>query len=293
MKSTSKTILFFGTEEFSLKSLEKLIEADFTIGAVITKPDSQKGRGRKLTAPSVKTLALKHGIDVWQPNKLSEITEKIANFDDPIGVLVSFGKIVPQSIIDLFNPGIINVHPSLLPLYRGPSPIESAIKNGDVQTGVSIMKLDAKMDAGPVYKQVALRLEGNETKPELYETLAEIGANTLATALPAIIDGSLQPAAQNDEEAVYCQLLTKDQTTIDPAKFTATEIERIIRAHLGYPKTRLPFYGDTPIVTKARVSELANDCTIITSDAFLQIDELVAKSGKTMTAQDYLRGLRS
>jgi methionyl-tRNA formyltransferase len=292
MKSTSKTILFFGTEDFSLTSLEKLIEAGFTIGAVITKPDSQKGRGRKVTPPSVKTLALKHGIDVWQPNKLSEITEQIARFDKPIGVLVSFGKIVPQSIINLFTPGIINVHPSLLPLYRGPSPIESAIKNGDPSTGISIMKLDAKMDAGPVYKQVVFPLNGSETKPALYNTLAELGAKELVSSLPNIIDGSLHPTAQKDEAAVYCPLLSKDSTEIDPTQHTAIEIERIIRAHLGYPKTRLPFYNETPIITKAHVSESANEYTIRSSDSFLQVDELIAKSGKTIAAQDYLRGLR-
>lgn len=292
MKNTSKTILFFGTEEFSLASLKALIEAGFPIGAVITKPDSQKGRGRKVTPPSVKTLALEHGIDVWQPHKLSEITEKIAAFDNPIGVLVSFGKIVPQSIIDLFEPGIINVHPSLLPRYRGPSPIESAIKNGDSSTGISIMQLDAKMDAGPVYKQVEIPLNGDEMKPELYESLAERGAVELVTSLPLIINNVLQPLPQDDEKAVYCQLLSKDTTAITPTEYTAIEIERIIRAHLGYPKTRLPFYDENPIVTKARVSDTANDYTIQCAEkSFLCIEELVAKSGKTITAQEYLRGL--
>jgi len=200
--------------------LRALLSAGFSISAVVTKPDSRKGRGRELQKPAVKIIAEEHTIPVLQPLSTDEMTEGLhaiasSNNQTPIGVLVSYGKIVPQSIIDLFEPGIINVHPSLLPLYRGPSPIESAIVHGDVETGVTIMQLSAKMDAGPIYTQVRHTLAGTETGPELETTLADLGASTLVQALPKIISGELQPTPQNDNEATYCYLLTKEDSALD------------------------------------------------------------------------------
>lgn len=293
MQKTSKTILFFGTEQFSLVALQALVEAGFAIGAVITKPDARRGRSSRDTFPIVKQYALEQSIPVWQPTRLADIAEDIQAFDTPAGVLVSYGKIIPQAIIDLFHPGIINIHPSLLPHYRGPTPIESAIINGDTETGVSIMQLSAAMDAGPVYSQVRYQLQGTETKPELYDLLATKGARELIEILPAILDGHLLPTPQQDDAATYCPLLSKDDSTVDPLTHTAAAIERRIRAHLGFPKTRLPFYGENRIVTQAHVSPIPTDYTITCKDqTFLSIDTIVAPSGKTMSSADYLRGLR-
>ena len=153
-------IVFFGTEDFSLYSLRALVEAGFNIVAVITKLDSRRGRSNKLVQPAVKQFASQHHIPVWQPNRLKDIISDIKNITpQPTGVLVSYGKIIPQTIIDLFHPGVINVHPSLLPKYRGPSPIESAIANRDKNTGVTIMRLEQAMDAGPIYYQEAYPLD--------------------------------------------------------------------------------------------------------------------------------------
>ena len=161
MKNISKTIIFFGTDNFSLIALQGLIDAKYKIAAVVTKPDSKSGRGQQLKFPSVKTLALKHNIAVWQPQKVSDIDDNIVALStEVIGVLVSFGRIIPKSTIDLFSPGIINLHPSLLPKYRGSTPIESAIINGNKLTGVSIMQLVPAMDAGPVYEQINYQLSG-------------------------------------------------------------------------------------------------------------------------------------
>ena len=170
-------IVFFGTEDFSLYSLRVLVEAGFNIVAVITKPDSRRGRSNKLIQPAVKQFASQHHIPVWQPNRLKDIINDIKNITPrPTGVLVSYGKIIPQTIIDLFQPGIINVHPSLLPKYRGPSPIESAIANRDKITGVTIMRLEQAMDAGPIYYQEIYSLNFTETQLELYQTLGQLGA---------------------------------------------------------------------------------------------------------------------
>ena len=293
MTEISKTIVFFGTENFSLISLEALIKAGYNITAVVTKPDSKRGRGQSLTMPSVKKLAIEHNIDVWQPQKISDINENIKSLGgNTIGVLVSFGKIIPKSTIDLFNPGIINVHPSLLPKYRGPSPIESAINNGDIQTGVSIMKLSAKMDAGPIYNQIAYALNGKENQINLYNSLAKAGAETLINLLPNIIEGSLLPTPQDESQATYCNLLKKEDAWLKPNQITSIEAERKIRANLEFPKTKINIFDYTILITKAHVSEQYE--TILDfkckDEKFLTVDELIAPSGRTMTAKDFLNG---
>ena len=252
--NSSRHIIFFGTEDFSAASLRALIAAGFSVAAVVTKPDSKKGRGHKTVPPIVKTIAQEHDIPVWQPQKLRDITEDIKQLQPVTGVLVSFGKIIPQSTIDLFTPGIINVHPSPLPKYRGPSPIESAILNGDETTGVSIMQLSAAMDAGPVYSFVSHPLTGTETQPELYETLSKVGADELVSVLPSIITGELSPTPQDESAGTYCRLIKKQDGVIDWNK-PADQIEREIRAYKGWPGSRTALGDVDVIITKASVVE--------------------------------------
>lgn len=292
MNSTSTKIIFFGTEDFSLTALSGLIEADYSIAAVITKPDSKKGRGQKLTPSKVKVLATQHNIPVWQPEKLKDIADDIKALTPVVGILVSFGKIIPQSIIDLFTPGIINLHPSLLPKYRGPSPIESAILNGDSQTGISVMQLSAKMDAGPVYVAKSHPLNGAETRPQLYQTLATNGTNLLLETLPNILAGDLQPIEQNEQQASYCQLLQKEDGFFKPEQISASQAERQVRAYLGYPKTKYTIFNQPIIITKAHVStQPKTPLDIACQDgAFLSIDELIASSGRIMSGEAFLRG---
>lgn len=294
MINTSAKIVFFGTEDFSLTVLTGLIEAGYTIAAVVTKPDSKKGRGQQLAPPAVKILATQHNIPVLQPEKLADIREDLRALTPAAGVLVSYGKIIPQSTIDLFTPGIINVHPSLLPKYRGPSPIESAIKNGDSKTGVSIMQLSAKMDAGPVYTAKEQPLSGSETRPELYRTLAIVGTNILLETLPEILDGSLQPTPQDEALASYCSLLQKNDARLDLETLTATQAERLVRAHLGFPKSKLSLGNNEIIITKAHVSiTKKTPLDIVCRDgAFLSIDELIAPSGRRMNSDAFIRGYK-
>lgn len=293
--NTSKTILFFGTEDFSAASLSALIKNGYHVAAVITKPDSLRGRGHKLVEPAVKTIALRHNIPVWQPHKLVDISSKIAALQPVAGVLASYGKIIPQQILDLFTPGIINVHPSLLPKYRGPSPIETAILNGDHETGVSIMKLVAAMDAGPIYTQDKYELTGTETKPELYGHLAEFGSNLLIKVLPDILGGVLEPVAQNETDATYTHMITKENGRLDLTNLTAAMAERQVRAYLGYPKTRLQIGTHEVIVTKSHISETGDTILDIQckDDQFLSVDELIAPSGRLMTKLAFLNGYQA
>lgn len=286
----SPNVIFFGTEHFSAPSLTALIEAHYDIAYVVTKPDSKRGRGQKLVEPEVKVIAKQHGIPVLQPGKLADIYDQLASIESPLGILVAYGKIIPQSIIDLFTPGIVNVHPSLLPTYRGPSPIESAILNGDSETGISIMRLSAAMDAGPVYTQQRISLSGNETKPELYESFASAGASLLIKTLPSIIDG-IEPTLQDDEQASYCSLLRPADGILDLSTKTAQQLERQIRAHLGYPKSRLTIGEFEVIITKAHVGSADEPLSFTTADStHLVVDELIAPSGKKMNAEAFIRG---
>ena len=294
MKKKSKTIIFFGTEDFSLITLKALVEADFNIGAVVTKPDARRGRGTKKSQPAVKIYANEHNIQVWQPQNLKDIVDDIKKIGKPVGILVSYGKIIPQSIIDLFTPGIINIHPSLLPKYRGPTPIESAIKNGDKETGISIIQLNARMDAGPIYRQVKHALNGKETKLDLYNTLGKIGANEIINTLPGILNESILPKDQDESKASYCSLLSKDDSLIQPHQMIAQQIERVIRAHLDYPKTKLPFLQNNLIVTRSHIAKEPSESTIACKDdTLLSIDEIIAPSGKHMKIKDYLNGIRN
>ncbi len=288
----SKTIIFFGTDSFSLASLKSLVESGYTITAVVTKPDSKSGRGHQLQESVVKKFAKANNISVWQPIKVTDIVHDIEQLgSDTIGILSSYGKIIPKSIIDLFSPGIINIHPSLLPIYRGPSPIEAAIKNGDQKTGVSIMQLSAGMDSGPVYKQVEYPLSGNETGPELSVTLAELGASTLLSVLPSILNNSLSPIAQDDSKVIYCRLLSKDDSWIKFDEVSSEEAERSVRAYLDYPKSKVNVGNYQLTVLKAHTSDnKISDLDIKCKTGYLSIDQIIAPSGRKMSSQDFING---
>ena len=277
MTQKSNPLVFFGTEDYSATVLDNLLGAGIAIEAVITKPDLKKGRGQKLQAPAVKTIAENYNVTVYQPENLAQMRDAIAQTSRFGAILVSFGKIIPQDIIDSFELGIINLHPSLLPKYRGPSPIESAIYNGEQLTGVSIMTLNDKMDAGAIYAQ------------------APVGSKLLIQILPQIIAGKLIPEPQDDTQATYCSLLTKAQGWLNPEKSSADQLVNQIRAYNVFPKSRLDIYDQICIITDASAdsqptSPLNFECV---DGQFLNIHQLIAPSGKTMTATAFINGYKN
>ena len=287
-------IIFFGTEDFSAVSLQKLIDEGFKIAGIITKPDSRKGRGQKFQAPKVKQTGEKFNIPVLQPQKMSEITDFVKKFEKPVGVLVSFGRIIPQEIIDLFTPAIVNVHPSLLPKYRGSSPIESAILNGDEKTGVSLMKLSKEMDAGDVYSQEEIELSKTETASDLYKTCGEIGAEMLVRDLPKIISGEIKEQKQDDSQAEYCQLLKKSDALLSQDKQTAEQAEQQIRAFEIFPKSKIKLGEHLIIVKSAKVVSSNPENSPLTlkfaEGTFLKIERLITPNGKETTAESFENG---
>lgn len=289
-------IVYFGNERLvsGLKRtdapvLRGLIERGYDIAAIVSHhTDSQSRNKRDL---EVAEIATAHDIPVLLPNKPSEIIDELRSFGASAAVLAAYGRIISQEVIDIFPRGIINIHPSLLPRYRGPTPIESAILHGDPRTGVSIMQLSAGMDEGPVYAQAPIELSGTETKFDLFEIASQKGSELLFELLPGILSGSVAPEPQQGEPT-YSQLLRKDDGKLNLAELHAADAERHVRAYLGFPKTKLTVLDQPVIVTKAHVTpEQKTPLDLKCQDgAFLSIDELIAPSGRTMSASAFLNG---
>jgi methionyl-tRNA formyltransferase len=291
-------IIFFGSDNFSLPSLQALHETGWQIKAVITKPDSPSGRGRQLTSPPTKTWAEQHDIPVLQPENLRDTEPKLSQYSVQLGVVASYGKIIPDSVLGLFSLGLVNVHPSHLPKYRGASPIEAAILNGDATTGVTLIKLTSEMDAGPRYVYAS---GGGSPRllnqSELYDNLAKLGAEELVHHLPYISAGRLLPKPQRGNPT-YTHLISKSDGQIDWSR-PAEQIERQIRAYLTWPGSRTNLFGKDVIITVAHVEVEGEACPpgkclhISTGQGCLVIDKLKPAGGREMTAAEFLAGIRN
>lgn len=302
-------IVFFGNERIATgvsttaPTLQALLAHGYDIAAVVVAQDSG-GKSRKERPLEVAAIAAAHNIPVLAPAKVSEINDQLKDYQAQVGVLVAFGKLIPQSIIDLFPCGIINIHPSLLPLHRGSIPLEATLLHGEAETGVSLMKLVREMDAGPTYAQESVPLSGAETKQELADQLLGLGGKMLIKALPAVLDGSLKPTPQDDEEATYDQRLAKDAGTLgqDDWNRPAYEIERMVRAFAGWPRVRTRLAETDMIITAAHV--VSNDGMpgvlwasgrefgIQAKASVLVIDRLLLAGKKEMSGSDFISGYK-
>jgi methionyl-tRNA formyltransferase len=238
-------LIFMGTPEFSVPSLERLIIDGHKLAAVFTQPDRPAGRGRHLHAPPVKTLAIAHGIAVHQPSKIKNSEEARAIFErisPDACVVVAYGKILPGWMLAIPRLGCINVHASLLPKYRGAAPINWAIANGERETGITIMQMDAGMDTGPKLAQRSIPIGNQETAPELSARLAQLGADLLGETLPHVARGEVIPEPQDDRQASYAPMLKRENGAIDWA-LSAREIANRVRAFQPWPGTYTSFRG--------------------------------------------------
>lgn len=209
-------IIFMGTPDFSTKVLEMLI-AEHNVIAVVTQPDRPVGRKRTLTPSPVKEVAVKHGLPVYQPEKLaqSEDLEKLIALDADLIVTAAFGQILPESLLNAPKLGAINVHASLLPKYRGGAPIHQAIIDGQKETGISIMYMVKKLDAGDIISQRAIAIEDQDDVGSMHDKLSFLGADLLKETLPSIINGTNQRIEQNEDEATFASNISRDQEKID------------------------------------------------------------------------------
>lgn len=232
----SPRIIFAGTPEFAVASLQALIDAGTLPCAVLTQPDRPAGRGKSLTASPVKKLAQQHGIRVLQPLSLRDETARseLRDLQPDIMVVAAYGLILPQAVLDIPRAGCLNVHASLLPRWRGAAPIQAAVLAGDEQSGVCLMSMEAGLDTGPVFVCEEVAIGEHDTAGELHDRLARAGASLLAKNLSAIINGELAATAQDDALATYApKIKTADAEII--WQRPATELDRIVRAYNPVP----------------------------------------------------------
>ena len=298
-------ILFMGTPEFAVPSLNALLGAGHTVCGVFTQPDKPKNRGMKLLPSPVKVCALSHEIPVFQPAKMrdGEALGYLRELDPELIVVAAYGKILPSEILDYPIKGCINVHSSLLPKYRGAAPINWAILNGETVTGVTIMHMAPVLDAGDIISQVSTPIGADETAPMLTARLAELGAELLVSAVEAIGAGTAARTPQDEAGSTYAPMLSRELSPMDWSK-PARTLHDQVRGLLPWPAAVAEFGG-------IRCKVFSTDIPLQTTDAapgtileagkrgidiacgggtVLHIDELQADGGKRMKAADYLRG---
>lgn len=278
-------IVFFGTPELSLPTLEALIK-HYTVVGVVTQPDKPVGRKQVLTSPPVKLLAQQHGIPVFQPRSLKQNKESgqafLAEFkalQPDVVILIAYGKIIPKEILEIPKFGFINIHVSLLPLLRGASPIQSAILHGFTTTGATVMLMDEGMDTGPTLSQREVAIDPQETSITLHDKLKTVGAELLIETLPQYLSGELQPQQQDESQATYCKLIDKTDGEIDWSA-SAVDIDRKIRAFTPWP-------GAYTFCNNKRVKLLQAH---LSPTQELMIDHVQPEGKKPMSYADFLRG---
>lgn len=246
-------LVFLGTPEFAVPTLEALVAAGHDVAAVLTQPDRPKGRGQQMAASPVKEAALRLGLTVHQPERIRrpEVVQLLRGFEAKAMVVVGYGQIIPQSIIDLPPLGILNVHASLLPKYRGAAPIQWAIANGETVTGVTIMKIDAGLDTGDILLQAETPIGPDETSLDLSPRLAHLGSRLLLEALEGLEAGRIQPIPQNHEEATLAPILKKEDGRID-WNLPAAAIHNRVRGFLPWPGSWTTFRGQHLQVWRTR-----------------------------------------
>lgn len=299
-------VVFMGTPDFAVPSLEALLAAGHEVCGVFTQPDRPKNRGMKLLPPPVKVTAQSHGIPVFQPVQLRDgsALEELRALKPELIVVAAYGRILPQEILDLPPKGCINVHSSLLPRYRGAAPIHWAVVNGDAETGVTIMKVAPELDAGDILGQIATPIDPEETVETVHDRLARLGGELLVQVVEKIAAGTLQPVPQDPDQVTYAPMLSRALSPIDWGQ-SARTIHNKVRGLVPWPATSTDIFSREPVkifsVTetgehtgKAPGTVLAaqkEGIDVACGDGMvIRILELQAPGSRRMTAADYLRG---
>ena len=297
-------IVFMGSPEIAVPALKSLIGTGQVVG-VVTQPDRPSGRGKQLSSPAVKIAATEAGIPIIQPEKMKDpgVFEQLQHWNPDLIVVMAFGKILRKNVLELPAYGCLNIHASILPRWRGASPIQAAILAGDQETGVSIMKMDAGMDTGDVYFTERCPIDPRDTTASLSEKIARLGAETLMKTLPAILSGSLQAHPQPETGVTYAPLIEKDDGRLD-FHLSAAELERKVRAYNPWPSA---FFYHQGLMIKVFEAHVATEseyhhpgvCTIqggtpmiVTGDGLLALDEIQSAGKKLMPGKSFLAGCR-
>ncbi len=300
-------VIYMGTPDFAVASLEAIIKAGHEVCLVVTQPDKQKGRGKEMQMPPVKECALKHGIPLFQPDKIKEkeAVEYLRRFPADIFVVAAFGQILPEEVLAMPRFGCINIHASLLPAYRGAAPIQWAVINGEKESGITIQQMAKGLDTGDILCQKKVPIEEKETGGSLHDKLMETGAMLVAKALPQIERGELKPRKQEESLASYAGKLTKTMGLIDWEK-DAGATERLVRGLNPWPSAYTFYRGKTLKIWEADVIEGANGSfvpgqvaavgkdhfDVATGRGLLRIHTLQLEGKKRMKVKDFLLGYR-
>ena len=298
-------LVYMGTPDYAVAPLKALYDAGFEISAVVTQPDKPVGRGRKIQECPVKLLAKELGLPVFQPERIKrpEAVEELRKFEADIFVVAAFGQILSREILMMPRLGCVNIHASLLPKYRGASPIQSAVLNGDEYSGVTIMQMDEGIDTGDILFQKSIRLDENETGGSLFDRLAELGAELIVEALPAIEKGDISPVRQDAEAASHTKMISKEEGKICFGR-DSISVERQIRAMNPWPSAYTSLNGKQLKIWAAKACDEKNDApsgtvlyvdkdsfTVSCGGSALRILELQLEGKKRMGAGDFLRGV--
>jgi len=299
-------IIFMGTSEFAIPVLKALIAYQFTIIGVVTQPDRPKGRGNRLSPPPVKVVATQHNLPVYQPEKVRQrrFISRLKHLAPDVIVVAAFGQLLPQTVLDIPPCGTINLHPSLLPKYRGAAPIQWALINGETETGITLMLLDAGEDTGDIICMERISIGAEDTVATLTEHLAVLGAEQLVHVLSDMPESAPPPAiSQNHAEATHAPRLTKETGQID-WKQPASAIHNLVRGTANWPgayalfrdKLRLKIIGCLPhpqqVLAPPGTLEIAAGpkLFVATGDGTLQLLQIQPATKKVMTARDFING---
>lgn len=305
--SQSLRIVFAGTPDFAARHLAALLSSEHEVIAVYTQPDRPAGRGKKLTASPVKNIALEHDIPVYQPEnfKSDEAKQALADLNADIMVVVAYGLLLPQAVLDTPKLGCINVHGSILPRWRGAAPIQRSIWAGDAETGVTIMQMDIGLDTGDMLKIATLPIEATDTSASMYEKLADLGPQALIDCLADIAADKAVPVKQDDELANYAKKLSKEEARINWSD-NAEHIERCVRAFNPWPMSHFEAAENSIKVWQSRVAEQTSDnpagtivqadktgIYVATGNGVLVLEQLQVPGKKAMPVQDILNSRAS
>lgn len=314
-------IVFMGTPDFAAGALQALIEEGYDITAVVTQPDKAKGRSKELQFPPVKECALRHGIPVLQPRRIKtpEAIAELKQYEADVFIVAAYGQILSQEILDMPKFGSLNIHASLLPKYRGASPIQHVIIDGEKETGITIMQMDAGIDTGDMLYKKAVTIEAEDTFETLHDKLMVLGGEAITEALPLLEAGRLIPEKQKDEESCHAPLIEKSMGQIDFTK-DAIVIDRLIRgmnpwpsAYTYYKGKQMKIWRAASVVGEATdgvnggfgsadaianivpgtVTAVTKDYVeVATGNGTLRIFELQLEGKKRMTTHDFLLGVK-
>ncbi len=297
-------IVFMGTPDFAVPALEALVKGGHQVIAAVTQPDKPKGRGKGMAMPPVKEKAMEFAIPVYQPAKVREegFFRQMRELSPEVIVVAAFGQILPKAILDLPQYGCINIHASLLPKYRGAAPIQWAIINGEKETGVTTMMMDAGLDTGDMLEKTVVPIEEEETAQSLSDKLSAAGGSLILSTLKKVEEGTLTRTPQRDEESCYAKILQKTLGRIDWNR-EAKLIERLIRGLNPWPSAYTTLNGKSLKLWKAKalleeypgeagqvVKAVGNELLIKTGKGTLKAEALQLEGKKRMEVDAFLRG---